>query len=185
MKKLTIVDAIIVLAITCFFMFLLTVSACKTKDRQKDKFSQKLEIESVKSTLTTTVIDTVLSLPGTVVSASEPLNSIVNGDTLTATKNGTSVKAWYNPATKNLHIIGETEAQTIPIQATVTKATNEKTKGKSVTKQLSKATETKTDVWGTVQVVFWIVIAILAIYFAFRLYLFFTGAVPRIPGKWP
>jgi len=140
-----------VLIVYLVIVLAIAAAGCKTKDKNKEQHSTKVEVESVSTTLTTTVIDTVVKLPGSTVTASEPLTQIVSGDTLQAENNGTTIKAYYNKATGNLHVVANTAPKDVAVKATQTQATKTNTKAKVETKDKVKTTTVKSDISGNIK----------------------------------
>lgn len=137
-------------------LVLIAVSAtsCKTKNKDVERSNTSVDVTQQSASVTTTVIDTTISLPGSTVTASEPLTQIVSGDTLQAENNGTTVKAYYNKATGNLHVIAKVAPKVIPIQATKTQTVNTDTRVTAKAKEVVKKKEVKPDYAGNVIIAF-------------------------------
>jgi hypothetical protein len=165
--KLGWVDAVgaLVLGVIVFVLMLFS-PGCHTKQKHLERQHSKVEINQVKTWVKTTVIDTTLNVPGSVVSASEPLTQILAGDTLRADNNGTSVEVYYNPKTGNIHAKGKTENRVIPVKATNTESGTEKTGIKAENKEVKKDVTVKPYVWGNI-VIGLILTAIVAAFFLF------------------
>ncbi len=126
-------------------------SGCKTKQKEREKLSQKIELQQVKTSVTTTVIDTTITLSGDTAAIVAPIFMLNDGLPIVAETNGTIVTIRYDPATQTIHATGITKPKTIPIQATKTTATTESNKVKSNTKEVKSKTEVKSDISGNIK----------------------------------
>jgi hypothetical protein len=135
-------------------LVLIAVSAtgCKTKNKDVERSNTSVDVTQQSTSVTTTVIDTTINLPGNVITASEPLTQIVSGDTLQAENNGTTVKAFYNKATGNLHVVAKVAPKVIPVQATKTQTVTTDTRVKAKAKEVVKKTEVKSDIAGNIKI---------------------------------
>jgi hypothetical protein len=149
----------------------LSATSCKTKNKDVERSNTSVDVTQQTTAVTTTVIDTTISLPGSVVTASEPLTQIVSGDTLQAENNGISAMAYYNKATGNLHVIAKVAPKVIPVQATKTQTVNTDTRVKAKAKEVVKKTEVKSDLAANVKIgiVLFIVCAIAGLFIYWRI----------------
>ncbi len=160
---------------------LVALFSCKTKLKQRDKFSQKVELASVKSTLITTVIDTTLQLRGDTAKLFIPFFLLAKGNPYTAENNGTVVTLQYDAKTQSVRATGITQPKTVNLNATKTEAKTEALKAKSNTKESKSATTVKTDVEGTLEWVWWLLLIAAAI--GGLIYLYVKNKIPFLPYK--
>ena len=132
-------------------MYMSFGTGCHTKQKQREKFVQKLQIEQVKTSVTTTVIDTTIHITGDTAAIVAPIFMLNNGQPITAETNGTIVTIRYDPVTQTIHATGITKAKNIPVKATSTTATTEHNKVKSNTKEVKSKVEVKSDVGGNIK----------------------------------
>lgn len=132
-------------------MYMLFATGCKTKQKEREKLSQKIELQQVKTSVTTTVIDTTITITGDTASIIAPIFMLNNGQPIVAETNGTIVTLVYDPVKQTIHATGITKPKTIPIQATKTQATSEQSKLKTNTKEVKSKTEVKSDISGNIK----------------------------------
>ena len=162
---------VIVLVIHMLWALLILATGCKTKNKDVERSNTSVDVTQQSTSVTTTVIDTTINLPGNVITASEPLTQIVSGDTLQAENNGTTVKAYYNKATGNLHVVAKVAPKVIPVQATKTQTVTTDTRVKAKAKEVVKKTEVKSDIAGNIKIgiLLLIVCAIAALFIYWRI----------------
>ena len=131
-------------------LYILCATGCKTKQREREKLSQKIELQQVKTSVTTTVIDTTITISGDTASIVAPIFMLNNGLPIVAETNGTIVTISYDPVKQTIHATGITKPKTIPIKATKTQATTESNKIKATTKETKSSTTVKPDYIGNI-----------------------------------
>jgi hypothetical protein len=124
-------------------------------------------------TVTTTEIDTTVTLPEVNVSVTRPLDELLQGDTINAELNGTSVQVFIDQATNTITAKATTSARDVNVKAKVTTKAksnrDRRTDSKSDTtiKEKEKTTTKEKEPWFDP---FWVLVLLLFFGAIFLLY---------------
>jgi hypothetical protein len=183
MRKLTVGHWFAAFVIALALILLFGLASCKVKNKDKYKASEKLELSQVHSKITTESYKELVPLPADTAKAFVPWWMLQQGKTVTAQTNDAAVNLRFNPITGNIEAEGISKERTVPVQGTRKIEEHNKLDLKAEKKEKSSVVVTKSDDWGNVKLVLWLLAAAAAIYFAIRAYI--KWYIPWKRGKWP
>lgn len=183
MRKLTVAHCFIAFIIALGLILLFGLSACKVKNRDKSKSSEKLELSQVQSKITTESYNELVPISADTAKAFVPWWMLQQGKTVTAQTNDAAVNLRFNPVTGNIEAEGISKERTVPVSGTRKIEENNKIDLKGEKKEKTSVVVTKSDDWGNVKLVLSLLAAAAAIYFAVRAYI--KWYIPWKRGKWP
>lgn len=172
-----------VIVIHAIWAVCILATGCKVKNKDKRKASEKLELSQVQSKITTESYKELVPLPADTAKAFVPWWMLQQGKTVTAQTNDAAVNLRFNPITGNIEAEGISKERTVPVQGTRKIEELNKLDLKAEKKEKTSTTVTKSDDWGNVKLVLWLLAAAAVIYFAVRAYI--KWYIPWKRGKWP